>query len=103
MCHARARLTQRALRHCARLASAPSIRCPRLELVNDDVYASAHTRSHTLTHARSRYAHAHAGRITLAIEFSKPDLLLREKIWRSMAPPKLPLAEDVDFMLLARK
>ena len=42
-------------------------------------------------------------RITLAIEFNKPDLLLREKIWRSMAPPKLPLADDVDFMLLARK
>ena len=42
-------------------------------------------------------------RITLAIEFSKPDLLLREKIWRSMAPPKLALASDVDFMLLARK
>ena len=42
-------------------------------------------------------------RITLAIEFSKPDLLLREKIWRSMAPPKLPLSDDVDFMLLARK
>ena len=42
-------------------------------------------------------------RITLAIEFTKPDLLLREKIWRAMAPPKLPLASDVDFMLLARK
>ena len=42
-------------------------------------------------------------RITLAIEFTKPDLLLRERIWRSMAPPKLPLADDVDFMLLARK
>ena len=42
-------------------------------------------------------------RITLAIEFTKPDLLLREKIWRSMAPPKLPLKGDVDFMLLARK
>jgi len=42
-------------------------------------------------------------RITLAIEFTKPDLLLREKIWRSMAPPKLPLSSDVDFMLLARK
>ena len=41
-------------------------------------------------------------RITLAIEFSKPDLLLRERIWRSMAPPKLALADDVDFMLLAR-
>ena len=42
-------------------------------------------------------------RITLAIEFTKPDLLLRERIWRCMAPPKLPLAEDIDFMLLARK
>jgi len=42
-------------------------------------------------------------RITLAIEFTKPDLLLRERIWRSMAPPKLPLGDDVDFMLLARK
>jgi SpoVK/Ycf46/Vps4 family AAA+-type ATPase len=42
-------------------------------------------------------------RITLAIEFTKPDLLLRERIWRSMAPPKLPLADDVDFMHLARK
>jgi len=42
-------------------------------------------------------------RITLAIEFTKPDLLLREKIWRSMAPPKLPLGDDIDFMALARK
>jgi hypothetical protein len=42
-------------------------------------------------------------RITLAVEFSKPDLLLRERIWRSMAPPKLSLAADVDFMALARK
>ena len=41
--------------------------------------------------------------ITLAIEFTKPDLLLREKIWRSMAPPKLPLGDDIDFMALARK
>ena len=42
-------------------------------------------------------------RITLAIEFTKPDLLLRERIWRQMAPPKLELAKDVDFMALARK
>mmetsp|Transcript_39039 Transcript_39039/g.85799 ORF Transcript_39039/g.85799 Transcript_39039/m.85799 type:complete len:749 (-) Transcript_39039:500-2746(-) len=42
-------------------------------------------------------------RITLAIEFSKPDLLLRERIWRELRPPKLPLAADVDFMTLARK
>ena len=42
-------------------------------------------------------------RITLAIEFTKPDLLLREKIWRSLAPPKLNLADDVEYMALARK
>ena len=42
-------------------------------------------------------------RITLAIEFTKPDLLLRERIWRSMAPPKLTLADDIDYMALARK
>ena len=42
-------------------------------------------------------------RITVAIEFTKPDLLLRERIWREMAPPKLPLADDIDFMALARK
>ncbi|KAL1496902.1 hypothetical protein AB1Y20_014482 [Prymnesium parvum] len=42
-------------------------------------------------------------RITLAIEFTKPDQLLREQIWRSMHPPKLQLADDVDFMALARK
>ena len=42
-------------------------------------------------------------RITVAVEFTKPDLLLRERIWREMAPPKLPLAEGIDFMALARK
>jgi len=42
-------------------------------------------------------------RITLAIEFSKPDLLLRERIWRELRPPKLQLKDDVDFMALARK
>lgn len=42
-------------------------------------------------------------RITLAIEFTKPDQLLRERIWRSMKPPKLQVSEDVDFLALARK
>ena len=42
-------------------------------------------------------------RITLAIEFTKPDLLLRERIWRAMAPPKLTVASDVEYIALARK
>jgi len=42
-------------------------------------------------------------RITLAIEFSKPDLLLRERIWKRMAPEKLSLSDDIDYMALARK
>jgi hypothetical protein len=41
--------------------------------------------------------------LQVAVEFTKPDLLLRERIWREMAPPKLPLAGDIDFMALARK
>lgn len=42
-------------------------------------------------------------RITLAVEFRKPDHILREKIWESLRPPKLPLAEDVNLQELALK
>jgi hypothetical protein len=42
-------------------------------------------------------------RITLALEFRKPDHILREKIWESLRPPKLPLAEDVNIQELAMK
>jgi SpoVK/Ycf46/Vps4 family AAA+-type ATPase len=42
-------------------------------------------------------------RITLALEFRKPDHLLREHIWRSLCPEKLALADDVDLTEMALK
>jgi len=42
-------------------------------------------------------------RITLAVEFTKPDHLLREQIWTGQRPPRLSLAADVDIPALARK
>jgi SpoVK/Ycf46/Vps4 family AAA+-type ATPase len=42
-------------------------------------------------------------RISLAIEFCKPDHILREKIWQTLQPAKLKIAEDVDLMQLALK
>lgn len=42
-------------------------------------------------------------RITLAIEFKKPDHLLRLQIWQNLCPPKLRLHDDVDLMELATK
>jgi SpoVK/Ycf46/Vps4 family AAA+-type ATPase len=42
-------------------------------------------------------------RITLAIEFRKPDHILREKIWKTLCPQKLKLAEDVNVLELALK
>jgi len=42
-------------------------------------------------------------RITLAIEFSKPDHVLRQHIWKSLLPASLPLADDVDLAALAMR
>ena len=42
-------------------------------------------------------------RISLAIEFRKPDHILREKIWETLQPPKLPVDDDISFGVLARK
>lgn len=42
-------------------------------------------------------------RINLAVEFKKPDHLLREKIWERLKPEALDLSEDVSFRKLARK
>ena len=43
-------------------------------------------------------------RISLAVEFRKPDHILREEIWKTLMPPKVPLNGDtIDFGLLARK
>ncbi|KAJ6241738.1 atpase [Anaeramoeba flamelloides] len=42
-------------------------------------------------------------RITIASEFAKPDLLLREKIWNTHIPKSLKCAEDVKLKELAMK
>jgi hypothetical protein len=42
-------------------------------------------------------------RITLAVEFKKPDHIMRERIWNQLHPPRLPLGDDVDFGELSRK
>lgn len=41
-------------------------------------------------------------RFTFAQPFSSPTAVLRERIWRSALPAKLPLASDVDFAQLAQ-
>lgn len=42
-------------------------------------------------------------RITLVVEFTPPDHLLRVDIWKSLLPPKLPLAEGIDLKKIALK
>lgn len=42
-------------------------------------------------------------RISLSVEFQKPDHLMREKMWRSIMPPKLLVDDDVNYGLLARR
>ena len=42
-------------------------------------------------------------RIHFTVEFPFPDEGYRLKIWKSMVPQGAPLAEDIDFELLARK
>eukprot|EP00736_Rhodelphis_marinus_P011452 Rmarinus@m.20401 len=63
---------------------------------HDGLSILATNRPHDLDEAMHR-------RVTLAIEFSKPDHLLREKIWKALLPPKLKLDDDVDFAELALK
>lgn len=40
-------------------------------------------------------------RVTDIVEFPMPDADLREKMWRSMIPDRLPVSEDIDFAFLA--
>lgn len=42
-------------------------------------------------------------RITLAVEFHKPDRFAREQIWKNLHPPKLQLDDNVNLCELARK
>lgn len=42
-------------------------------------------------------------RIDIAVEFEMPNAEMRLKIFKKLVPPEAPLADDVDFDLLARK
>jgi len=42
-------------------------------------------------------------RMQFIIEFPRPDIALREQLWRGMFADGLPLADDVDFNFLARQ
>eukprot|EP00026_Physarum_polycephalum_P001373 Phypoly_transcript_01374.p1 GENE.Phypoly_transcript_01374~~Phypoly_transcript_01374.p1 ORF type:complete len:556 (+),score=115.18 Phypoly_transcript_01374:1030-2697(+) len=63
---------------------------------HDGLIILATNRPHDLDEAMHR-------RITLAIEFKKPDHLLRQEIWKSLLPKKIKLADDIDWKLLALK
>lgn len=42
-------------------------------------------------------------RISLSIEFQKPDHIMREKLWKAIMPPKLPIDDSINFGLLGKK
>ncbi len=63
---------------------------------HDGLSIMATNRAHEMDEAMYR-------RINLAIEFKKPDHLLRERIWKSLHPPKLLLDSDVNIPELSMK
>ena len=46
---------------------------------------------------------AFSRRMHYVVEFPLPDENYRERLWRTMFPPEMPLGGDVDFQFLARK
>lgn len=42
-------------------------------------------------------------RISEIIDFPIPDEVLREKMWRSMIPDRLPVSQDIDYLFLAKQ
>lgn len=62
----------------------------------DDLCILATNRAYDLDEAMHR-------RISLAVEFKKPDHLIREEIWKTLKPPKVEIDESVSFTLLAQK
>lgn len=42
-------------------------------------------------------------RISSAVEFTKPDHLIREEIGKTLIPPKVDIDESVSFTLVAQK
>jgi hypothetical protein len=46
---------------------------------------------------------AFARRIHYVVEFPRPDAPLRERLWRRILPPEVPVSGDLDFDFLARQ
>lgn len=62
----------------------------------DGLCILATNRAHDLDEAMHR-------RISLAIEFRKPDHIMQEEVWKTFQPPKVALEDDIDFGLIAKK
>lgn len=62
----------------------------------DGVCILATNRAYDLDEAMQR-------RISLSIEFNRPDHIMREKLFSALMPPKLPIEDDINFDLLGRK
>lgn len=54
------------------------------------------------TNLRQNLDEGFSRRLYTTVEFPFPDDVYRERIWNSIFPSQLPLAEDVDFAFLAR-
>jgi AAA+ superfamily predicted ATPase len=55
------------------------------------------------TNLRRNMDEAFSRRIHYTVDFPKPDVALRERLWREMVPREAPVATDVDFEFLARQ
>lgn len=66
-------------------------------------FANLNAPPYVHTHRANDLDEAMYRRISLAVEFRKPDHILREKIWQTLKPPKLELDKDVDLVELALK
>jgi SpoVK/Ycf46/Vps4 family AAA+-type ATPase len=53
--------------------------------------------------ATNRAHEAMHRRISLAIEFRKPDHIMQEEVWKTLQPPKVALEDDINFGLIAKK
>mmetsp|Transcript_4026 Transcript_4026/g.7416 ORF Transcript_4026/g.7416 Transcript_4026/m.7416 type:complete len:188 (-) Transcript_4026:993-1556(-) len=62
----------------------------------DGLRILATNRAHDLDEAMHR-------RISLAIEFRKPDHIMQEEVWKTLQPPKVALEDDINFGLIAKK
>ncbi len=70
--------------------------CAEQDLLGGTHFALDGAKSKNIDEAFSRRVH-------YVVEFPLPDEKLRERLWRGMFPPQVPLSGDVDFPFLARQ